>query len=419
MNRLVADLQLSEAQAAEAGRLHDTYSTGLDTIANDLETQTTQKIRALWFQVVPELDLSVDISNLPDERKAKVKVWRDRLAKEGDPILDELEYIHEVNKISLHNMNLLNTNEARARATLLEPVEAILSDQQRQRLPRALMRMELNMHGFSPVGNISSPLFKQDPVWHLDVVGLLEEASADDAELSPWSDVIRNLDPVPPDSPLEEVQRTIEEYEQALCAQLRLNEEMYERWLEAFLESYREEKFSVTGSLWRQRKNQYRSVFQMRQFFADRIAALANETIDPARGAVWLDRFQRATCPSIFKEDSVDVIVRWLMETGFEDPAISQAVTAIYDQYRNSRDALRQTAFRAEIAEYCAVKLFWTDKKTPEKEYLKEAHRQRLELAESARNQLRAILPPDRHAEFDDKLKDHYEGLATMVEAHP
>jgi hypothetical protein len=397
LERLANDLSLSDDQRAAVRHAHAEYLKTLDDFRHKCEKHTRAQIAALQNKHMPELDPSVDLNHLDAARRMLVMTAREKQARGEDPLQADQKYVAEVNLVSAKNIENLNTYELSTRDEFLEKVLPILADVQMQCTPRSLYRLEINAYAFAPVNKSVS----NDPILRIDLMRILKDATATEAELAPWKDIVE-APFAQGKSPGEvAVRLAIERYEAAAAANIQQIERSYGRAMRRFYEALQVNDTGQAANARRLCCAQMREAFALRESFAVEIADLAGDLIGEEAAKEWMYRIREETCPNLYARDSVDMMVDWVLDQNTRhDEHSRSAINDVYNSYVIWRDAMREKLHALEIEEFVSLRLTWDRQTFRPGLALEQLNQERRSMAKKARAELRSQLDPELQERF-------------------
>jgi hypothetical protein len=394
--RMCDELCLSEAQHEIAKQWFDEYFSAVSGSCDRHNAATPGVHRLVAYEFYPEARPDTDISRLAPERQEEVRALRSRIAEGRYPYSRAPGYADRVNEELLKHHDDVVSEERSGRQELVGQMLGILAEEQLERLPGVLVRVDIAAHETQYMGVERPPLIRQQPVFRVDVQSLLDEATVDGQELEGIRELL--VGPFTADawrSDRDNEARTI-------LAGLEAN---YARAVRAYqvAEDRRLRKYASycnTGSeekaerLLRAVRAAQRLIFRTREQYVEYIGEVAKERVGELPAEAWIDRYRGAVCPATYAEDSVDVVVAAVVsELPVEDERVA-GVETTYADYMRRRSVLRERAYHARIEAFCNP--VWRYDPEPahvrKTEELKEIDRTRVELASEVRERMAGIL---------------------------
>lgn len=371
--RLISRLTLSPAQEKAVLSLHTQYEHAIDEA---FKGSLDRLVKGSLGELIAELIL-------PAAQAGKTVT---------DEVLDAFgrERAADLMRRIARDMKQAQDDAEDIRQKFERDLEAILSEEQNQRLPGALraLRREILLLPRNPRGvHLDLDLLP-------DVISLYAQAREPGEELG-------DLPATTPD----------EEREDSVLVDLHAILELYEHRLDAaLLQSYQREwdlhieRFTA-GIAGDQRaavaahERQLRAWQRLYRATDETVEAIAT-LIEAASGVktreAWRARYHRVTFPELFATETPELMYQWLMDE-IGDESIRSVADAVYESYLRARDPLRKEAKSLRLAmrlrapgELPADRIVSLEHGVPDS--MQEVELRRKTLAEETNQRLRAVL---------------------------
>lgn len=419
MVRLMEDLDLSSQQREAATTLFERYTRRIDRLRAEFDQRTRARVTELMYIAAPELDDSFPIEDLPPEEQERIRTMRRRLKGGVNPLTQNEQFAKAHVAMSEEMMAAITKLEEERRREFLTSLETLLDESQLTRAPRALRRLQINMHALNPLPGVPETyLTTTDPVWRFDMIRLFEDASASDGELAFFADAFSELGEID-DIEVRKMAQLVGEFEIQYAAQIELFETNYSTWKYRRMRAWNDGQHARAKELLDRERERRHSIFRARTDLATRIGVIAGELLGEAAETEWFLRFRSALCPVAYMPDSTEWLHRRLRTLELEQAQVD-ALEELFEQYARERKVLRERAMNAEIAEYCSPKTPLKDRPLlPEERALRRVHDQRVLLADRTNQQMRAVLGLEDQEQFDGWLGRFRAETAQSSEPRP
>ncbi len=302
--------------------------------------------------------------------------------------------------------------------TLINDLGSILSETQAQSLPEVLR--ELRRETLLVPSGQNALCYAGEGI---DIVRLANVAMRPDEELSWMMDDVAacsaELLPETRDAVKQALNKYAEDMDRALVDQM--DDAPNRAWLALlqFADSPQGKQREAHKRIMRQ----WNSLFDINRRCAHAIAEATRRVCGEALAQEWLQRYYAACFPQIFRDDSVDIMVRWLSKSESEPDKLKQHAR-IYESYKEKRASLRLRSIDVLIQAKLSFPppsgsgLVWHERRTAQDALLAECDfdlfEARLRLAIDAVEDLRSTLSGDRVRSFDERresLRDDESGV--------
>jgi len=407
--RFADDLSLSEAQRTLLHGLVEAYQKWHGAAVAESAQEFVIVQRQYFLRVNPELDESYDISHLPSEEQRAIIRSRSMFQRTGLPGRLVPEQIRELSVLSLEHWGEFRTRDLEQRESMLQELQVALAPEQLERWPTAMRRLDINLADQTRRFRV----MLDDPQDHPDLLGLLIEATEDDAELHPLADAVRFPDRVlavePSDEDRARVAALVLAFENSYQAALRGYRRLCDDLESEHMRLFSDGDFESAARLERRMQNGQRRVWEVRLGLVRDMAGLVHELLGEPASRAWQQRCWARFCPELYQPESTDVLFKKAMAIESLSPEVVAAAEAIYDEHCAAREVDRIRVAKLEIEERwstlmsdrAADPLDDTEDDRSLRARLTEAHEARREDAAQVNRSLRSLLPAERQAEFD------------------
>ncbi len=412
MERCADDLTLSDAQRdVLVGLVAEYQQHYLEDFYAASEARRTW-IQDFWLSVMPELDESVDISELPLEQQDEIIRNRESLRRGFHPVPEITPgQMKKINDHSFEVGNKLLDGEQQHRDHLLASLFDMLAPDQAERWPMAIRRLDINMADQNP-SNKHSP---DDPRGRVDMLALMLRASEEQAELHPIADALRTPDRVIAlelgDATMLDLARTVlafeSGYRNALKEYKRQRDEVSHDYITLFNNGQREE----AAKLRKRELRALRSAWDMRIRLVDEIAEYARTIIDEDAAEAWQRRAREQFCPVLYLDDSTDMLHERIMVLDDLESSCRASVEELYRQHCVWRDEFLPRVVQLEIDDRCQFIFGTPEIEGDTRRRLLDAHEERMNRAERIMLQFRALLPTLHRDALDEWWKAWQEDI--------
>lgn len=425
VQRAAEDLGLEEESAGYLvfHALWETYRTRLESKRSKLDEEAHLLMRTLTLEIAPELDESYDITELPEQEQTRIRSMRELFARGITPIVDDARFAGPWNKASKRLAREIIAHEIACRNEFMAAcAQFVTAGQAAEIVARAQRRLDINMHVLIRLGVTLDSQRVTDPVWKLDVLGLLAAAAQADGELETWSKII-----LVPESAVGEREEglignlaaLIDTFEREYSELIATFETQFPEWQLSYMRAFNEGHYGAARALLNRDERGRQAIIARRRRFGTELGKIVGE-INPGLEARWLHRYRIAECPALFSEDSVDVVVRRLRELNDLSEDEKGVVDALYTRYLTERIPLLDRAYNLEVQEYCARQLpLKSEPPSRESAALGRAHQKRVELADRTVGRLRGSVDQSRNEIIDEIVAAYKKRTERWVEPRP
>lgn len=423
--RLAADLGIQGESVSRTvfESLWQEYNESLETRANAWEDETKQLRLSLIFEIAgPELDEAFDISDLPAEEQDRIENMRAMFKRDRNPFLNDRRFVEPWAAHSKRLGRIVNAYEAARRDEFVTACHDLVTGEDREAIAaRSRRRLAINIHALLPFKTTLSRAGEMDPVWRVDMLKLLEDATDSGAELE-WARTIV----IDPQAAIAEHEGALAKFAKLLSAfevEFATLVESYEKGLPEWGTTYGrlmwDDREGAARILMKRDNGSRNEILLRRRQFAEDVGALLGE-MNAEWASNWINRYRLLDCPRLFSDDSVDLVVRALLTLTDLPEDERDAVEAVYDLYTSEREPLRASAYDLELREYCDQRI--PLKSEPESRWTKQLHQvsqRRVTLAERTVRRLRGTVDPSRSPMVDQVVAAYRERVKRSVEVRP
>ena len=398
------DLTLSEAQRQILLDLVKEYQAAYEEASTQYSEGRRKWTIEHYINAKPELDESFDISHLPIEEQEEIKFARRVLKSKGTPggILST-EQLHALNE----NVNQRGIASQKIKQELqdetLAKLRNLLAPQQLELWPMAMRRLEINIEDQNPKGRHSP----DDPRDRVDMLAMIMQATEEDGgELHEFSDAMRTPDRIltfeKNNQDMIGLAETMLAFETSYHSALTTNRRQLRNSTYEFVMLMNSGESERAARFERKRLDIRQRIWNTRLRFVEDIAAQALQILGEEASLAWQHRFSMQFCPVLYQAESTDMLYQKIIALdGIEQESLT-AMQEVYDQHCLWREQFKPRVMKLEIDERCAK--LWSNPKDERglSKRLQEAHQTRIDRAEQANRRLRALLPPEHQAAFDE-----------------
>jgi hypothetical protein len=410
--RLCADLYLDGTATAHAKSVHDTYISGLRTLADEQDERMYQwQLKAEEEIVGQEIILQPGqtAADLTPEQRQK---WANELQYKQmglNRAYGNREFVLRLNEMNLALGREAMDRERALRQTFLTSLQESLPASSQPHWERAMLMLRINLqvvHAKHPRAMFSDPA-------RIDFHQIVRDAAADEGELHGLVNLPGLIGESTSSATTEAIgklDRLITDYEVGMAASLDVNAFQEREIRYQASKAFNEGDLEKAEDLGRQVRARARTRYNLQLQAAQQIGELLRSTRGDDAANRWTERFNSMLYPALFTRDSVDEMHKWIEESnlplGDEQRA---AVTAIIQQYRIERDQLRQRIMPLIIEAACDPAMFPSNDPKSARAIRDEAYQERTPLAEKTHKALRAM--------FDSQWQAKYDAQRVVVQA--
>lgn len=410
--RLLSDLEITdESDRRTALLLWQEYDESLERERVAADRRAAEfRLDLIHDLAGPELDESFDISQFSAEEQDRIERMRALFRKGINPFLTDVRFLDPWEEFgeklgraaSAHEE--LRSDEFVSDCVLfadiddLAPVEA-----------RARRRLAINAHSLLRLDTSPRRAGDTDPVWKLDILELLEDATKPGEELD-WARAII-VDPqaavAEHDGAIGDLAALIEEFEIEFARLVELFEKSRLEWSVRYLRVANKGRRNAATSLRNQDNARRNEILSRRRQFAEDVGGILGK-IDEELRSRWRKRYQSADCPTLFSDDSVDLVVGRLMALADLREEERDAIKGIHALYNTERESLRSRAYDLELRAYCDRKI----PRSPESRWARQLRglsQSRAELAERTVQQITGIVDRSRWPMIEEVIAAYPE----------
>ena len=404
--RFIEDLQLSDEQKQISDALFVDYYHSLKDADEVLDLQYRESKEGLSELFVRDMYADIELGSpefeaLSKIEQGKVRV-RHRMARSPDysPPLSFAApgYAEARNAMIVDLSARARKTEHRIRQVFLNYISLMLSDFQHERYSDAVKAIDVNAACFEIPGESGKFQMIED---HLDIRGLLEDASVEGGELSA-------LYPIWPPRP--DTDETLLETQLRLDRILIWYQNQYADYMSRRLD-FNEFSSVIFGSESKKdravkddmRLNRVR--FTLWDTTSHEIESLLNESQGPGSAQRWKERFLDAMYPGIPKDGLPTLMHQWLLKQDLEPGQIA-AIDDIHNMYFINRQPLleRSRAARRKVAYTRMNRIL--GRPHPEYAELESVWESRTALANRTNQSFRRLFESSLQPDFDAHLDE-------------
>ena len=402
--RIESDLTLSEAQRSWWNEFLDEYRQAIATYEKESHAKLKDWKREFWLTLVPELDESVDISQLPQDERISIVIMREQwkngviltgVMTPADTKRRNAKHIEVSTSIYIH--------EQENREQVLMRLRGILSETQLELWPMAMRRLEINLEDQNPDGLRTL----DDPRWKVDLLRMLREATEEDAELHEIADAVRVPDIVLMNEHAGEAMaglaRIVLAFEEAYPRALDdFSWKSFRLFTEQIQLSNRGER-EAASKLHAEKLELERRVWKIRVRFVENVGQYTSELLGVDAQRQWNRRWSEQFCPVLFFEESTDILYTNILALDGLEQGPLDAMKALYEQHDTWRKEFKLRMVKLEIEESYTTNRYdegWER----DVRRLKDAYETRHQRAAQVNQRLRALLLPEHKTAFDEWL---------------
>lgn len=401
--QVAADLALSEPQRALWLRMVREYHEHFAEADAARRDEDEKWFTAFWLERFPELDDSVDISGLPDDEQAEISEMRadwkrgqpPYMKQSFDDVMSRAERKYE-SEGAMHHL------ERELRRGMLERLRAMLADEQLERWPVAVRRLTINLEDEQGEDRYAG----SDPVWHVDLLGMLREATEEDGELHEIAEPIRHPDIVLLDAKAGEA--IVKLAERILAFEQEYAGTLHDYAWKAFqfgheiIRLRQQREIEAVEQVTMKQRDVDRRVWDVRLRFVEDLGAIAGEFLGDAVREAWEQRWRQRFCPTLYLEESTDAAIEYVRAIDALDDDVLAAAELIYAEHNAWRQRFKARMVR-RLIDY---RVQTEARKKATGRDLAEAYETRWERAKQVNQSLGRLLPP----EYSEPLEKHLRG---------
>lgn len=402
--RFADDLTLSEAQRRILLDLVEEYQAAYQEAGTQYYEGRRKWAIEHYLRSKPELDESFDISHLSEQEQGEIISARIALQNNSTPSVKlSTEQLHELNENVYQRGIAYRKITQELQDETLAKLRNLLAPEQLERWPLAMRRLKINIEDQNPNAVHSV----NDPRDRVDMLAMIIAATEEETgELHEVADAMRTPDRViifeKNNKAMIALAGTVIAFETSYRRTLTTYRKHAQNSTVDFVMFMNNGENERAARIERKKLDIKRRVWNTRIRFVEDIAAQVQQILGEEASLAWQQRCNKQFCPVLFQEESTDMLYQKIIALdGIEQEPLT-AMQDVYEQHCLWRKQFKPRVVKLEIDELCAK--MWSDPKDERglTEQLRVAHQRRLDRAEQANRRLRALLPPEHQAAFDE-----------------
>ncbi len=392
VNRLDADLALSDAQRPVLAAAHKAYAANFESIITSRLKELEQWHVEYWCERMPELRESFDLSNMDSQQRIQVLVQRALLQQGQSPAdIDDESHMQAVEQL-LEANEFVAKEEAALRKRLIDEVMPVLGDSQIERLPRALTRLTIM------VWDEAVEWSRGCPVGRVDMFRVIDAAA--NGELAPFADAFRCVDAEGVPAEQRDVMAVVLAFERSYADALDRYHQHLMRLSFDGLRAYAAKDDEARLDVRRKKARNIDAVWTIRIKLIEDIFLFARDAIGEEAAAAWHERAYACLCPTAYAENAFDDLYRRIIELPL-DEVQRAAVESLHSDFARQLNRKRRDWALAEVRQRYEVSLSDPSELSKGKIKAADARDELRRLTETASKALRSVLTHDQLQALD------------------